>query len=431
MMPGLRVLLLAGVAAVATIAGAAGIAADAASTSAAQAVSLGYICAFPVGAYRVGVQIAATLEPGARIGPVRLRVTTRLPRAVLARHSGPVRAADTLTVTETRSSAKPVTVMWPTTATSSVPVTGDWSLTTSGTIPATAAQRPGLVAFAAGRLGVVLYFGKGAAVVGSCTPAGGVARFATQTVTGTARPAKSKFPPGCGRIKRKGLGVPTCGYLTGYSDVAKLIGAALLQPPNPAKPGLVNVDLGERHKFKPGKLILYSKGQLFYRGRHELPPVTATFLAFRFVPVSATLHLTELEPIFIVSVSGILQPPYPITVTGRTTIAIRISNVRVNGAPLDVGTNCRTRSPVTLTLVGHGDNTIPPRGYTLPTGGPLSGMVTIPPFIDCGVTENLDPLFTGSISGRGNFVKMTQGKLCAPSQPQNYVCPPPVPKPQR
>jgi hypothetical protein len=27
-------------------------------------------------------------------------------------------------------------------------------------------------------------------------------------------------------------------------------------------------------------------------------------------------------------------------------------------------------------------------------------------------------------------VKMTQGKLCGPSQPANWVCPPPVPKPQ-
>ena len=42
-----------------------------------------------------------------------------------------------------------------------------------------------------------------------------------------------------------------------------------------------------------------------------------------------------------------------------------------------------------------------------------------------GYAQNI----TGSISGRGNFVKLTQGKLCGPSQPQNFVCPPPVPKP--
>jgi len=86
---------------------------------------------------------------------------------------------------------------------------------------------------------------------------------------------------------------------------------------------------------------------------------------------------------------------------------------------------------VRLVLIGRGDNTIPPRGYTVSTGGPLTGMLTIPPFTGCGVTENLDPLLTGSISGSGNFVKLTQGKLCGPSQPKNWTCPPPVPEPLR
>ena len=99
--------------------------------------------------------------------------------------------------------------------------------------------------------------------------------------------------------------------------------------------------------------------------------------------------------------------------------------------PLDVGPHCQTASAVKLDLVGRGENTIPPKGYTVPTGGPLSGRVTIPRFTGCGVTENLDPLLTGSISGRGNFLKVTQGKLCGPSQPANWSCPPPVPKPLR
>ena len=46
------------------------------------------------------------------------------------------------------------------------------------------------------------------------------------------------------------------------------------------------------------------------------------------------------------------------------------------------------------------------------TGGPLEGTVTIPTFTGCGVTENLDPLFTGSISGPGNLARAIQGKPC-------------------
>lgn len=438
-MPRLRASLIAGV----VVIGAASIAAD--SASAAQPVSIRYTCAFPAGADRVGVQLTATAPTGPTIGPVGLQVMTRLPRAALAPNSGPVRAVAVLTVTEESGTAKPVTTTWPTSAPGSVPAmpaAGDWPLTTSGTIAATAAPRPGVVTFTAGRLGLVLHFVKGATVRATCVPAGAAAQFATQTVTAPVpsgkagpagkpgRPAKAKFPPGCGHIKSTGTGVPTCGYLTGYSDVAKLIGAALLQPRKPAKPGLINVDFAERHAFKQGNLIAFSTGQLFYRGHHELPPVKTTFLAFRFVPVSATLHLTEIGLASVVSVSGLL-PPFPITVTATTKVAIRVSGVRVNGVPLAVGPGCRTRSPTTLVVVAHGENTIPPKGYTVPDGGVLSGMVTIPPFIDCGVTENLDPLFTGSISGRGNFVNLTQGKLCAPSQPQNFVCPPPVPKPHR
>jgi hypothetical protein len=429
-MPGLRGSLPAVGVVIATIAGAAGIAADAVSASAAQAVSLGYTCAFPAGSYPIGVAIAATVVPGTRIGPVSLVVTARLPHAALAAYSGPVRAAGLLTVTETTPSATPVTAQWPISATGQLPAGSDLQLTVSATIPATAAPRAGVVTFNAGRLRMALYLGKGAAVRVSCVPADGAARFASQTVTTAARPAKSKFPPGCGHIKVKGTGEPTCGYITGYSDVAKLIGAALLQPPKPAKPGLVNVDFAYRHTIKPGKLVAYSTGKLYYRGRAELPPVSATFLAFGFVPVSATLRLIEVDPISIVSVSGLL-PPYPITVTGKTKVLIRVSHVRVNGVPLAVGPGCRTQSPLRLTVVGRGKNTIPPHGYTVPTGGPLAGTVTIPPFIDCGVTENLDPLFTGSISGHGNFLKMTQGPLCGPLHPQNWTCPPPVPKPKR
>jgi hypothetical protein len=244
-----------------------------------------------------------------------------------------------------------------------------------------------------------------------------------------ARHHKLKLPKDCGHIKVIGKGVATCGYITGYADVAKLYGAVLLQPKRPARPALVNLDFAERPVFKPGRLIEHSTAELDYRGHRELPPVRATFLAFRFVPVTATLMVTELRPIRIVSVSGITAPPYPITVRATTTVAIRISDVDVNGVPLAIGPHCRPVSNVRLTLIGRGDNTIPPTGYTVPTGGPLIGRLTIPAFTDCGVTENLDPLLTGSISGPGNYVQMTQGKLCGPLQPRDWTCPPPVPKP--
>jgi hypothetical protein len=271
----------------------------------------------------------------------------------------------------------------------------------------------------------------------ACTPASGrsatlaaipvVAASASRNTP--ARRPRNRLPKDCGHIKVRGTGIPVCGYITGYSDVTKLYGAALLQPKRPAKPALVNIDFAYRHVFKPGRLVEYSTGELYYQGHRELPPVRVTFLAFRFVPVTATLMVTELTPIAIRSVSGISGLPYPLTLSATTRVAIRISDVDVNGVPLAIGPHCRPVSTTRLTLTGQGDNTVPPRGYTLATGGPLTGRLTIPAFTDCGVTENLDPLLTGSISGPGNYTLMTQGKLCGPSQPQDWTCPPPVPKP--
>jgi hypothetical protein len=234
---------------------------------------------------------------------------------------------------------------------------------------------------------------------------------------------RSKFPAHCADIPVKPPGIATCGYIDGYSDVRKLYGAELLGP------GLINIDLGYKVTFRPGKAIEYSWGELYYKGHKQLPPARNTFLSFRFVPVTATLNLIEVGRINIVSVSGTLAPPYPITVTATMKASIHLSDVTVNGKPLNVGAGCRTKTLTELTLFGHGTNTFPPTGYTVSTGGPLAGMLTIPPFTDCGVTENLDPLLTGTISGPGNYVLMTQGELCAPSlPPADSTCPPPVPK---
>jgi hypothetical protein len=248
---------------------------------------------------------------------------------------------------------------------------------------------------------------------------------------GTRRPArahKPKLPKGCGKIKHKGNGTGVCAYLTGYSDVLKLNGAALLQPAKPQPPGLLNVDLYESFKAKKGEQIAKSTGQLYYRGRHELPPATATFLAFGFEPVTATLQIRELTPVSIISVTQVSAPPYRIKVTSKTTAALRVYNVKVNGVPLNVGKSCRTVRPLALTLIGRG-TTSPPSGYNVPNGGPLTGTIVIPRFTGCGVGEDLDPLFNGTISGPGNFSKMTQGPLCFPSN--GTGCPPVIPKPLR
>lgn len=462
-----------------TLAGAAGIAAGASGASAAQSVNadLSYRCEFPasarpVGSFPASVTVAAsfpaTAPAGQPVEPIGLHLTAHLPAAATAYLTSLGAASLTGSGTLTSAQASSTTKTTSTKASASDPMLAPWplrinpaplagreplhltatALTDPGAAPVTPGQppKPGPATITAGSLAFNLSLtgtdGKPAAsamVQLSCTPASktgttlaSVQMHQAKKAHGNARPAKRKikFPHGCGKIKVVGDGAATCAYLTGYADVAKLIGAALLQPTG-AKPGLVNVDFAEHHKLAKGKLIERSTGKLFYKGEPVLPPITATLLAFRFVPVTATLLIRELSPIIIISASGITAPPFPISVVATAKVSIQITKVKVNGVPLNVGPHCRTAKPVSLKLFAKGDNTLPPRGYTVPTGGALQGRVTIPRFIGCGVGENLDPLFTGSISGYGNFVKQTQGKLCGPAQPANWVCPPPVPKPLR
>jgi hypothetical protein len=83
-------------------------------------------------------------------------------------------------------------------------------------------------------------------------------------------------------------------------------------------------------------------------------------------------------------------------------------SVNVNGVPLDVGTHCATPQ---FDAVLTGSSATNP-SYNVQFGGPLLGTVTIPKFKNCGVTENLDPIFNAAISGPRNFNLLTQGEVC-------------------
>jgi hypothetical protein len=449
--------------AAALVGGAAGLAAASGSggTQAAR-LALGLNCRFPSSSYQVSAVVAASFPDSTGVGkpiqPVGLQVSLRLPQAVVASlrklAATSVTASGLLGVTEVTAS-KSTRTQWPdqTSAASQLPATGSLQIAATGSATPTMASAAGTVTFAATSLDIVLSAetaaGKAtspATVKATCVPGSGAStQLASVVVAGAAaspspsvapsqQPSakgKVKYPKHCGDIPIKGHGVPVCGYIVGFTNVRKQYGAAKLGP------GLVNIDFAYKDVIKGHNAIEYSTGQLYYqgtetyyKGHEQLPPAHPTFLTFGFVPVTATLVLIERVPINIVSVSQLNAPPYRISVTATTKVAIHVSNVTVNGVPLDVGPACQAEHLATLKLFGHGTN-LPPTGYTVPTGGPLAGFVKVPPFIDCGVTENLNPLLTGTISGSRNYVKMTQGKLCGPTQPQNWTCPPPVPKPIR
>jgi hypothetical protein len=141
------------------------------------------------------------------------------------------------------------------------------------------------------------------------------------------------------------------------------------------------------------------------------------------MPVTATMQLTEIGTmnIYGLGTGGTLT-----TNTSWSLMELRISDVTVNGQKLNVGPHCQTDKPLRVGLTGVASGVQP---YSLAGGGPLTGNVTIPPFTGCGVTENLDPLITGTVSGPGNYSKLTQGVLC--DLVSGNGCPPQRPRPLR
>jgi hypothetical protein len=234
--------------------------------------------------------------------------------------------------------------------------------------------------------------------------------------------ALGPVPPECHLIEPPPNQVSTtayCAYLTGYTNVNKLH-ASVLQPP-----GIVNI--------MAGRIVLRCEGnanlacqvatiQPDLNGRPDLPVATASFLPFGFVPSVGSMQLTQVG-LANASLRFTSRPPYTGTAVVTVKLVARILEASVNGVAVDVGPDCRTSTPIDAVLTANYPD------YSITEGGVLSGTVTIPPFSGCGVTEDLDPVFTGLVSGPGNYVKMTQGLICTINS--GYRCPPEVPEAER
>lgn len=231
------------------------------------------------------------------------------------------------------------------------------------------------------------------------------------TALGTPPPDCHKIPPAAGVTNYQSY----CANLTGYANVAKL-NASVLQPA-----GIVNISAGS---FAPrcdgvnGKFCSKSTVQPNLGDEPKLPPAPGSFYVFGIIPTTGDMQLTQPDlgnvDIWFQGANGLA--------TARLRVTARLSNTMVNGVPLDVGPDCHTATPIDVVL------TATPATYSITNGGVLTGVITIPPFTGCGVSEDLSPLVTGLVSGPNNVVKMTQSKVCSLS---NFVnCPPEVPIPK-
>jgi hypothetical protein len=390
-------------------------------------LQLTYTCGFPSGDEQTSVRVRATLPDTVVVGdlviPAAAVVTVTVPRPVLDELAGQgavTVGADTELLVNVDDSGIPVESYWflPAPATP-IPADGDLPLDASGEGGAVIPNTAGALIFVAAGLTVTL---TGQREDGSALD--------PMRVTCTLNSDQDGFmgivvveqghvdpPPGtpeeCGDIPPMAPGLATgCSYVRGYSNVAKLGAGARVDT------ALMNIALGNFEIQDGNLLVQRNLGDMPHGG---FPATRASFLAFGFMPISATMELVQVGdiPVTLVAQGG---PPFLYWIGVDAAVEIRVTDVTVNGVPLDVGPNCRSAEPMTVQLVGG-----TPDYTNIFLGGPLHGVATIPPFSGCGVTEDLDPLMSGSVSGPDNYIKMHQGNVCTPVDP--WFCPPVEPEP--
>lgn len=442
---------------------------------------LGYACKVSGATYRTEAQVTATFPDagtaGRPIQPTAAAITVMLPRAAIAgavrQHATTVTAAGELGIDVTHAGTSSH-ITWPAVGIQPALLSGKGSLVLNASIeaPPTTVDTPGDVTFATAGLVLLLtpHKADGSAttppnVLIGCTldagqdgtlasvpMAGGRTTPGGQTGPVTVGPAAGTslrhpstqtcppIPPGGYKLNPHLAPPPPpppgsttyhspaagCAYVKGFADVRKLNGAALIGP------GLTNLYITLTVIVNQAKNYaqIDNAGKLVYHGQSEFPPAKATLLTFGFMPTTATITLKELGTINIYTVGAYSQAvcgrKCPTLATVESRVILYISNVLVNGVPLNVGNNCRTATPFDVTLHGT-SNSNPP--YSIQQGGPLAGTIKVPKFSGCGVGENIDPIFDASIAAPGNFTKLTQGPVCFLLG--GGVCPPPVPKPLR
>lgn len=411
--------------------------------------TIGYVCDGVT--EPVTVHVTASLPAAGTVGepvePSHADITVSVPAAALAG----LPAAATVT-SVARLEVAPQT--WVSELTEPVPLADPLVLDGTVTAPAVTPDKAGDLAFTAGTLTVTVagYTAEGApteppTVDLTCTPdPAAAAELGKVPVTAPDRTTEAPLPPDaptrqdpgqlaplagppppeCYPLRTKFPDIPAeytdsfCAYLTGFSNVKKL-NTSILQPA-----GIVNINATKFIRTCPeGTGVLCQKALVYpeLNGEPKLPPAPGSFYAFGAIPATGTMQLTQigLADVYLWSTS---RPPFLGTTTVKVKLSAQILDARVNGVEVPVGPNCRTAVPIDAVFTGTFDT------YSITKGGLLKGTVTIPEFRGCGTTEDLDPVFTGLVSGPDNFVKLTQGPVCTVGG-NNNGCPPVKPEPQR
>ncbi|SNS22925.1 DUF6801 domain-containing protein [Actinomadura mexicana] len=415
--------------------------------------ALTYACRLPSGtSQEVAVRVRGTFPAAGKAGrpvrPGRVTATVTVPKAAVPEVSA-LGGASVAGIAElgisVRQNGKAAPATWPGLTTPATPVAdgADLVLAASGDVPAVTPAGTGDLTFTAGDLALALSprdahggvpeDAKPAITIG-CEPSGEHVLATVPVPAGTApatpappKPAPPKTgdraaaeapggtPAECGKFTGPTDDwYPGCVYLSGFSNVTKLKGAAILNDPEFGRPALTN--------------LVYSLTDTGASVRQRfVSPLRSrsTFLTFGFMPTTATMEMTQ-RPLGPGEDYGTFEAVSDMqtgiqSVNAHMRMSIRISDVSVNGTPLNVGENCRTATDADIALKGEMTSVL--------EGGTLDGSFSIPRFTGCGAGEDLSPLFDGTVSGPGNLLRVSLGATCIPDA--DISCPPVVPAPAR
>jgi hypothetical protein len=126
----------------------------------------------------------------------------------------------------------------------------------------------------------------------------------------------------------------------------------------------------------------------------KLPDATGSFNDLGLVPVTATTQFINDGP-----TTGTIDPTTGAVET-TSQITLRLVDLTVGGIDLPVGNSCETSTPATVQVTSEA-------GFSVITGGSLSGTYTIPDFANCELATLLINL---TIPGSGNTITLTLGK---------------------
>jgi hypothetical protein len=227
-------------------------------------------------------------------------------------------------------------------------------------------------------------------------------------------------------------GLPYCIKAAGFVNIKKAGNAIPFAAETHLRRGTIHYRTPDAYE---GPNYLEQQGYLVNRTEQ----VPGTVLGFGFMPTRATAETVQVgapsagknDPITgNIQLSLAADPFATLNFVDHTSaeiasyVQIRAATAEINGVPINLGDKCRTSTALLHASAFLGNQET---GLLEPTVGEtlVAENLKIPAFTGCGVTEDLSPLLTASISGPGNYVKAEAGGWCNPASGVECTAPQP------